>query len=91
MVNEGDYIETGVVKLILNQAIAYDETSDRAFNLIGQYPITPRTVGPVSLVGRRRAFEEVELRNSKSLIFSPRKHQYIAYLSSCMIIASKFM
>lgn len=49
MVNEGQYIEPNVINLILIQALAYDETTDRAFNLIGQYPITPSTLGPVSL------------------------------------------
>lgn len=48
LVNEGNYINSRTIKALMIEAKQYERDGDRAFKVIGQYPITPSTLGPVS-------------------------------------------
>lgn len=49
ILNDGSYISTTVVKYIMVVSGQFERTNDRSFQIAGQYPITPSTLGPVSI------------------------------------------
>lgn len=48
LVNEGTYIKHTIIKYTMIVSSQFERTNDRAFQIAGQYPITPGTLGPVS-------------------------------------------
>lgn len=49
MLNKGSYIAPNVIHSIVLEATEFELTTSRAFNILGQYPIAPSTIGPVSI------------------------------------------
>lgn len=47
LVNEGSYIERRVLWNLIVEVSQYEKKTDRSFGIIGQYPLTPTTLGQV--------------------------------------------
>lgn len=50
LVYKDRYIEIRIVKLLMSELSWYEQKSDRAFKIIGQYPLTSSTLGQVCLL-----------------------------------------
>lgn len=48
LLNEGSLVNIKVIKDIMTVSRQLERTNDRSFQIAGQYPITPGTLGPVS-------------------------------------------
>lgn len=87
LVNRGPCLKYRVVKLLMLETSRYEQKSDRAFKIIGQYPLTSATLGQVR-------HSQLIIHDRQFPIMTPvpaPSSKYLIFLASCAILVMRFL